>query len=94
MKLLGGRPSQDGNKQQPGAKQRIGEARAARGEERLRAFRSGFRNIVSEMKRVTWPTREEWISATVVVISLVVIVAVWTKVVSVIVEYLFKFGGQ
>jgi preprotein translocase SecE subunit len=34
--------------------------------------------LASEMRRVTWPSRHEWVSATVLTVALVVIVAVFT----------------
>jgi len=37
-----------------------------------------LRGIVTEMRRVTWPTREEWIAATLLTIALVVGVGVFT----------------
>jgi preprotein translocase SecE subunit len=36
------------------------------------------RGVITEMRRVTWPTREEWISATVLTIALVVGVGLFT----------------
>jgi len=54
----------------------------------MRSIRDGVRAIASEMRRVTWPSREEWISATIVVIGLVVVVAVWTVIISRIAEWL------
>jgi len=81
MTAPGGKSSGNGTKQQAGV------ARQQRGEERLRSIRDGVRAIVSEMRRVTWPSREEWISATVVVIGLVVVVAVWTVIISRIAEW-------
>jgi preprotein translocase SecE subunit len=36
------------------------------------------RGVVLELKRVTWPTREEWISATILTIVLVVAVGLFT----------------
>lgn len=92
MTLFGGKPSADGgSKQLPATRQKVGESRAARGEETVRVIRSGVRNIVSEMKRVTWPSRDEWVSATVVVFGLVVVVSIWTFAISRLVERLFKF---
>jgi preprotein translocase SecE subunit len=35
-------------------------------------------SIRDEMKRVTWPTREEWVTATVLTIGLVVVVGLFT----------------
>jgi preprotein translocase SecE subunit len=34
--------------------------------------------VVSEMKRVTWPSREEWVTATLLTLGLVVIVGLYT----------------
>ncbi len=45
--------------------------------------------IVSEMKRVTWPTRDEWVSATILTIVLVVAVGFYTFGVDWIFEKLF-----
>ena len=36
------------------------------------------RGVVAEMRRVTWPTREEWIAATLLTIALVVGVGIFT----------------
>ena len=30
------------------------------------------RGVIAELRRVTWPTRDEWISATILTISLVI----------------------
>ncbi len=37
-----------------------------------------FRSLVAEMRRVTWPTRQEAISATILTIGLVVVVGFYT----------------
>jgi preprotein translocase subunit SecE len=34
--------------------------------------------VISEMRRVTWPTREEWVTATLLTIGLVVVVGLFT----------------
>jgi preprotein translocase subunit SecE len=36
------------------------------------------RGVIAEMKRVTWPTRDEWISATILTILLVVGIGAFT----------------
>jgi preprotein translocase SecE subunit len=36
------------------------------------------RGVIAEMRRVTWPTRDEWVSATVLTIGLVVGVGLFT----------------
>ncbi len=54
-----------------------------------------FRGLISEMRRVTWPSREEWVSATVLTVALVVGIGVFTFVVDWIFEQIFRFlhGG-
>lgn len=37
------------------------------------------RGVVAEMKRVTWPSREEWVAATLLTIALVVGVGLFTS---------------
>jgi preprotein translocase SecE subunit len=51
--------------------------------------------MVSEMKRVTWPSREEWVAATILTVVLVVGVGVFTYVVDLIFAEIFKLltGG-
>jgi preprotein translocase SecE subunit len=34
--------------------------------------------VISEMKRVTWPSREEWVTATLLTIGLVIVVGLYT----------------
>jgi len=36
------------------------------------------RGVITEMRRVTWPTRQEWIAATLLTIALVVGVGLFT----------------
>ena len=36
--------------------------------------------IITELKRVTWPTRDEWVSATVLTVLLVVGIGLFTYV--------------
>jgi preprotein translocase subunit SecE len=37
-----------------------------------------IRDLISEMRRVTWPTRQEWVSATILTIGLVVVIGLYT----------------
>ncbi len=37
-----------------------------------------LRELVNEMRRVTWPTRPEWVSATILTIGLVICVGLYT----------------
>jgi preprotein translocase subunit SecE len=54
-----------------------------------------FRGIVSEMRRVTWPSREEWVAATILTVVLVVGVGVFTYVVDLAFGWIFSLltGG-
>lgn len=45
--------------------------------ERMARSREYLQGLVSEMRRVTWPTRQEWVSATVLTVSLVITVGVF-----------------
>jgi preprotein translocase subunit SecE len=40
-----------------------------------------LRGLVSEMRRVTWPSRQEWVSATILTIALVVCIGLYTYLV-------------
>ena len=76
----------------PQKKDRAAEARTEQRERQYRALASGWRAIWSEMKRVTWPSREEWVSATLVTIGLVVVVALWTSAIGQLAEWIFRTG--
>jgi preprotein translocase subunit SecE len=54
-----------------------------------------FRGIVSEMRRVTWPSREEWVAATILTVALVVGVGVFTYLVDLAFGWIFSIltGG-
>lgn len=54
-----------------------------------RAPRDFVRGVIAEMRRVTWPTREEWMSATILTIILVVSIGLFTFVVDWLVGQLF-----
>jgi len=47
------------------------------GAERMARSREYLQGLASEMRRVTWPTRQEWVSATVLTVALVVTVGVF-----------------
>jgi preprotein translocase subunit SecE len=38
------------------------------------------RDLASEMRRVTWPSRQEWVSATVLTVALVAVIGLYTYV--------------
>ena len=47
--------------------------------ERMARSREYIQGLISEMRRVTWPSRQEWVSATVLTIALVVAVGLFTS---------------
>ena len=36
------------------------------------------RGVIAEMRRVTWPSRQEWVSATILTIALVAVIGLYT----------------
>jgi preprotein translocase subunit SecE len=46
--------------------------------ERMARSREYMQGLVSEMRRVTWPSRQEWVSATVLTVALVIAVGFYT----------------
>ena len=48
------------------------------------------RGVMAELRRVTWPTREEWISATVLTIVLVVVIGLFTFTLDQLFGWLFN----
>ena len=60
-----------------------------------RATTEFFRGIVQEMRRVTWPTREEWVAATILTITLVVGVGFFTYFCDLLLGWVFSLltGG-
>ena len=85
--------SAKGATNRPEPKSKAAESRAVEREKRWREVTGWFRAVVSEMKRVTWPSRDEWVAATMVVVGLVVIVALWTRLISWIAELIFHPSG-
>lgn len=47
------------------------------------------RGVIAELRRVTWPTREEWVSATILTIVLVVGIGLFTFVLDQFFGWLF-----
>jgi preprotein translocase subunit SecE len=48
-----------------------------------------IRGVIMELRRVTWPTREEWISATILTVALVVGIGVFVFLVDQLFGWLF-----
>ncbi|HET9028704.1 MAG TPA: preprotein translocase subunit SecE [Candidatus Aquilonibacter sp.] len=49
------------------------------------------RGVMAELRRVTWPTRDEWVSATVLTIALVVGIGLFTWGIDQLFAWLFSF---
>jgi len=49
------------------------------------------RGVIAELRRVTWPTREEWVSATVLTIALVVGIGLFTYALDQLFGFLFNW---
>ncbi len=50
--------------------------------------------VVSELRKVHWPTRQETVAATIVVIVVVFIVSLWLGLVDAVISFLFtRFLG-
>ena len=48
------------------------------------------RGVIAELRRVTWPTRDEWVSATVLTIGLVVGIGLFTWALDAFFGWLFS----
>ena len=49
-----------------------------------------IRGVIMELRRVTWPTRDEWISATILTVVLVVGIGLFVFIVDQIFGWLFN----
>lgn len=49
------------------------------------------RGVILELKRVTWPTQEEWVSATILTIALVIGIGLFTYLLDQFFGWLFNF---
>jgi preprotein translocase subunit SecE len=84
-------PSRPANRPAPGRTAAAAAPRAAN----ARATQDFFRGVISEMRRVTWPSREEWVAATILTVVLVVGVGVFTYLVDLAFGWIFSLltGG-
>ncbi len=55
--------------------------------EKIIAF---FQDVVKEMKKVTWPTKEELIESTKIVIVVCIVFALFTYVIDIVINEAFK----
>ncbi len=58
-------------------------------EQRAANAKAFIDGLSSEMRRVTWPSRPEWVSATVLTVVLVVVVAIFTYSIDLLFGQLF-----
>jgi len=49
-----------------------------------------FQDVVKEMKKVTWPTKEELVESTKIVIVVCIVFALFTYVIDIIINEAFK----
>ncbi|HEX7357493.1 MAG TPA: preprotein translocase subunit SecE [Ignavibacteriaceae bacterium] len=49
-----------------------------------------FQDVLKEMKKVTWPTKEELIESTKIVIVVCIVLAVFTYVIDMVISQAFK----
>ncbi len=86
-----GTPARAASTNRPGTRPATTAARA----KNSAATQEFFRGIISEMKRVTWPSREEWVAATILTVLLVVGVGLFTYLVDLLFGEIFKLltGG-
>ena len=49
-----------------------------------------FQDVVKEMKKVTWPTKEELIESTKIVIVVCIVFALFTYVIDIVINEAFK----
>ncbi len=82
-----GTPARPGASRPPAGRAASTSARRAANAQSVQTF---VRGVIAEMKRVTWPSREEWVAATLLTIALVVGVGVFTSACDWIFQYLFQ----
>jgi preprotein translocase subunit SecE len=82
-----GAPARPGPPSRP-ANRPVTAAQRAANAQRTQDF---VRGVVTEMRRVTWPTREEWMAATALTIALVVGVGLFTYACDRLFELIFTF---
>ncbi|MDT3697710.1 MAG: preprotein translocase subunit SecE [Ignavibacterium sp.] len=49
-----------------------------------------FQDVIKEMKKVTWPTKAELIESTKIVIVVCIVLALFTYVIDIIINQVFK----
>jgi preprotein translocase subunit SecE len=87
-----GAPARPGTSSRPAPGRQATPAQRAANAQRTQDF---VRGVATEMRRVTWPTREEWMAATALTIALVVGVGLFTYACDRLFEFVFSWltGG-
>ena len=87
-----GTPPRTGTSSRPAPARPATAAQRAANAQRTQDF---VRGVATEMRRVTWPTREEWMAATALTVALVVGVGVFTYACDRLFELIFSWltGG-
>lgn len=86
-RTTGGAPTRGGGNLRPPATRSAATARRPLSVEQVKEFTRG---VVLELRRVTWPTREEWIAATILTIALVVGIGLFTYLVDGLFTFVFN----
>ncbi len=86
-RTTGGAPTRGGGNLRPTVTRGVAAARRPLSVEQVKEFTRG---VVLELRRVTWPTREEWIAATILTIALVVGIGLFTYLVDGLFTFVFN----
>ncbi len=78
MKPTINRPGKPAGPRPPAARGGASNATTASRAASAARMQTFFSGVVAEMKRVTWPTREEWVTATLLTLGLVIVVGLYT----------------
>ena len=90
-----GGPARPSSPARPGTRPAAGRPASPQRAANAQATQDFFRGVIAEMKRVTWPSREEWVAATILTVALVVGVGVFTYLVDLAFGWIFTLltGG-
>ncbi len=85
-RTTGGAPTRGGGNLRPTG----GHVATARRPPSIDQVKEFTRGVVLELRRVTWPTREEWVAATILTIALVVGIGLFTYLVDELFSFVFN----
>ena len=85
----GGTTARPGGPARPGTPTRLAQRPGSNRAANPTQVQDFFRSLVAEMKRVTWPTRQEWVSATILTIGLVIVIGIYTYAIDEFCTFLF-----